>query len=77
MGPSARAGELTSAFIGLGPASDYTPFKSDDDKTGACRSQAVQPLNKGPKLKIKKPDRTRVPSGAVNPVNRCRPTQST
>jgi hypothetical protein len=69
--------DMHSAFIGLGPASDYTPFKPDDDETGACRSQAVQPLNKGPKLKIKKPDRTRVPSGTVNPVNRCRPTQST
>jgi 5'-nucleotidase len=24
---------MHSAFIGLGPASDYTPFKPDDDKT--------------------------------------------
>jgi 5'-nucleotidase len=25
--------DMHSAFIGLGPASDYTPFKPDDDKT--------------------------------------------
>jgi 5'-nucleotidase len=24
--------DMHSAFIGLGPASDYTPFKPDDDK---------------------------------------------
>jgi 2',3'-cyclic-nucleotide 2'-phosphodiesterase (5'-nucleotidase family) len=39
--------DMHSAFIGLGPASDYTPFKPDDDKTRGWRIERPSVRSRG------------------------------